>query len=73
MKKNKILAGTAVFLVAVYLIFMYNVLQDNIVSKNYEVWYSEQGEVLGYNITFKHNNETIYYFIDSKDIENYEE
>ncbi len=42
MKKNKILAGAAVFLVAVYLIFMYNSLQNNKVSKNYEVWYTEQ-------------------------------
>ena len=73
MKRNKLLTIAAVFFTAVYLIFMYNNLQDNKVSKNYEVWYSEQGEVLGYNITFKHNNETIYYFIDSKDIENYEE
>ena len=48
---------------------MYNVLQDNKVSKSHEVWYSEQGEVLGYNITFKHNNETIYYFIDSNDLD----
>ena len=68
MKKKKILAGAAVFLTAVYLIFMYNVLQDNKVGKMYEVWYSEHGEVLGYNITFKHNNETIYYFIDSNDL-----
>ena len=73
MKKNKILAGAAVFLTAVYLIFMYNVLQDSKVGKMYEVWYSEKGDVLGYNITLKHNNETIYYFIDSEDIENYEE
>jgi hypothetical protein len=65
MKKKKILAGAAVFLTAVYLIFMYNVLQDNKIGKIYEVWYTEQGEVLGYNITFKHNNEVIYYFIDS--------
>ncbi len=68
MKKKKILAGTAVFLTAVYLIFMYNVLQDNKVGKMYEVWYSEQG-VLGYNITFKHNSEVIYYFIDSNDLD----
>ena len=69
MKKNKILAGAAVFLTAVYLIFMYNVLQDNKVGKMYEVWYSEQGDVLGYNITFKHNSEVIYYFIDSNDLD----
>ena len=37
MKKNKILAGAAVFLIAVYLIFMYNVLQDSKVGKMYEV------------------------------------
>ena len=73
MKKNKILVGAAGFLATLYLIFMYNILQDNKVFKTYEVWYSEQGDVLGYNITFKHNNETIYYFIDSEDIENYEE
>ena len=73
MKKNKILVGAAVFLATVYLIFMYNILQDNKVFKTYEVWYSEQGDVLGYNITFKHNNETINYYIDSEDIENYEE
>ena len=71
MKKNKILTIAAVFLTAVYLIFMYNRLQDNKVSKNYEVWYSEHGEILGYNITFKHNNETIYYFIDANDLELY--
>ena len=69
MKKNKILGIAAVFLVAVYLIFMYNVLQDNKVSKSHEVWYSEHGEILGYNITFKHNNEIIYYFIDSNDLD----
>ena len=73
MKKNKILAGAAVFLVAVYLIFMYNVIQDNKVSNVHEIWYSEYGEILGYTITFEHNNETIYYFIDYEDIENYEE
>jgi len=73
MKRNKLLTIAAVFFTAIYLIFMYNKLQDNKVSKNYEVWYTDQGEILGYNITFKHNNETIYYFIDSKDIENYEE
>ncbi len=71
MKKNKIIAVAAVFLVTVYLIFMYNVLQDNKVSKSHEVWYSEHGEILGYNITFKHNNETIYYFIDANDLELY--
>ena len=50
MKKKKILAGAAVFLTAVYLIFMYNVLQDNKVGKMYEVWYSEHGEVLGLSL-----------------------
>ena len=69
MKRNKLLIFAAVFFTAVYLIFMYNVLQDNKVGKMYEVWYSEQGDVLGYNITFKHNSEVIYYFIDSNDLD----
>jgi len=69
MKRNKLLIFAGVFFTAVYLIFMYNVLQDNKIGKIYEVWYSEQGDVLGYNITFKHNSEVIYYFIDSNDLD----
>ena len=42
MKRNKLLTIAAVFVTAVYLIFMYNNLQDNKLSKNYEVWYTDQ-------------------------------
>lgn len=73
MKKNKILTRAAMFLTAVCLIFMYSVIQNNKKSNVHEIWYSEYGEILGYTITFEHKNETIYYFIDSDDIENYEE
>ena len=64
MKRNKILAIAAVFLTAVYLIFMYNRLQDNKVSKNYEVWYTEQGDILGYNVQIMHQGELITYFVE---------
>ena len=65
MKKNKLLlAIAAVFLTAVYLIFMYNKLQDNKVSKNYEVWYTEQGDILGYNVQIMHDGELITYFVE---------
>ena len=66
MKKNKILTIAAVFLTAVYLIFMYNKLQDNKVSKNYEVWYTDQGEILGYNVQIMHEGEIITYFIEDE-------
>jgi len=66
MKKNKILAGAAVFLVAVYLIFMYNTLQYDKLSKNYEVWYTEQGDILGYNVQIMHEGELITYFIEDE-------
>ena len=64
MKRNKILTIAAVFLTAVYLIFMYNRLQDNKVSKNYEVWYTEQGDILGYNVQIMHQGEIITYFVE---------
>ena len=64
MKKNKILTIAAVFLTAVYLIFMYNRLQDNKVSKNYEVWYTDQGDILGYNVQIMHQGELITYFVE---------
>jgi hypothetical protein len=64
MKKNKILTIAAVFFTAVYLIFMYNKLQDNKVSKNYEVWYTEKGDILGYNVQIMHQGELITYFVE---------
>ncbi len=64
MKKNKILTIAAVFLTAVYLIFMYNNLQDEKVSKNYEVWYTEKGDILGYNVQIMHQGELITYFVE---------
>lgn len=64
MKKNKTLTIAAVFLTALYLIFMYNRLQDNKVSKNYEVWYTEQGDILGYNVQIMHQGEIITYFVE---------
>ena len=64
MKKNKLLTIAAVFLTAVYLIFMYNRLQDNKVSKNYEVWYTEKGDILGYNVQIMHQGELITYFVE---------
>jgi len=66
MKKNKILAIAAVFFTAVYLIFMYNTLQYDKVSKNYEVWYTEQGDILGYNVQIMHEGELITYFIEDE-------
>ncbi len=66
MKKNKILAIAAVFFTAVYLIFMYNTLQYDKVSKNYEVWYTDQGEILGYNVQIMHEGELITYFIEDE-------
>ena len=64
MKKNKILTIAAVFFTAVYLIFMYNNLQNKKVSKNYEVWYTEQGDILGYNVQIMHQGELITYFVE---------
>ena len=64
MKKKKILAGAAVFLTAVYLIFMYNTLQYDKVSKNHEVWYTEKGDILGYNVQIMHQGELITYFVE---------
>jgi hypothetical protein len=64
MKKNKLLKIAAVFLTAVYLIFMYNNLQDEKVSKNYEVWYTEKGDILGYNVQIMHQGELITYFVE---------
>ena len=64
MKKKKILAGAVVFLTAVYLIFMYNTLQYDKVSKNYEVWYTEKGDILGYNVQIMHQGELITYFVE---------
>jgi hypothetical protein len=64
MKKNKLLTIAAVFLTAVYLIFMYNNLQDEKVSKNYEVWYTEKGDILGYNVQIMHQGELITYFVE---------
>ena len=64
MKKNKLLKIAAVFLTAVYLIFMYNNLQDEKVSKNYEVWYTEKGDILGYNVQIMHQGELINYFVE---------
>ena len=66
MKRNKLLTIAAVFFTAVYLIFMYNSLQDNKVSKNYEVWYTEQGDILGYNVQIMHEGELIPYFIEDE-------
>ncbi len=66
MKKNKLLIFAAVFFTAVYLIFMYNTLQDNKISKNYEVWYTEQGDILGYNVQIMHEGELITYFIEDE-------
>jgi NADH:ubiquinone oxidoreductase subunit 4 (subunit M) len=66
MKKNKILAIAAVFFTAVYLIFMYNTLQYDKLSKNYEVWYTEQGDILGYNVQIMHEGELITYFIEDE-------
>ncbi len=64
MNKKKILTIAAVFLTAVYLIFMYNNLQDEKVSKNYEVWYTEKGDILGYNVQIMHQGELITYFVE---------
>jgi len=66
MKKNKLLVFAAVFFTAVYLIFLYNTLQDNKVSKNYEVWYTEKGDILGYNVQIMHDGELITYFIENE-------
>ena len=66
MKKNKLLVFAAVFFTAVYLIFMYNTLQDNKISKNYEVWYTEKGDILGYNVQIMHDGELITYFIENE-------
>jgi len=66
MKRNKLLTIAAVFFTAVYLIFMYNNLQDNKVSKNYEVWYTEQGDILGYNVQIMYDGELITYFIEDE-------
>ena len=66
MKKNKLLIFAAVFFTAVYLIFMYNTLQYDKVSKNYEVWYTEQGDILGYNVQIMHEGELITYFIEDE-------
>ncbi len=66
MKRNKLLIIAAVFFTAVYLIFMYNNLQDNKVSKNYEVWYTDQGEILGYNVQIMYEGELITYFIEDE-------
>jgi hypothetical protein len=64
MKRNKLLTIAAVFFTAVYLIFMYNNLQNKKVSKNYEVWYTEQGDILGYNVQIMHQGELITYFVE---------
>ena len=66
MKKNKLLVFAAVFFTAVYLIFMYNTLQYDKLSKNYEVWYTEQGDILGYNVQIMHEGELITYFIEDE-------
>tara|TARA_B100001093_G_scaffold407838_1_gene396564 strand:- start:371 stop:577 length:207 start_codon:yes stop_codon:yes gene_type:complete len=66
MKKNKLLIFAAVFFTAVYLIFMYNTLQYDKVSKNYEVWYTEKGDILGYNVQIMHEGELITYFIEDE-------
>ena len=66
MKRNKLLTIAAVFFTAVYLIFMYNNLQNNKVSKNYEVWYTEQGDILGYNVQIMYDGELITYFIEDE-------
>ena len=66
MKKNKLLIFAAVFFTAVYLIFMYNTLQYDKVSKNYEVWYTEKGNILGYNVQIMHEGELITYFIEDE-------
>ena len=64
MKRNKLLTIAAVFFTAVYLIFMYNNLQNKKVSKNYEVWYTEQGDILGYNVQIMHQGKLITYFVE---------
>jgi len=66
MKKNKLLVFAAVFFTAIYLIFMYNTLQYNKISKNYEVWYTEQGDILGYNVQIMHEGKLITYFIEDE-------
>jgi len=66
MKRNKLLIFAAVFFTAVYLIFMYNTLQYDKLSKNYEVWYTEQGDILGYNVQIMHEGELITYFIEDE-------
>ena len=66
MKRNKLLTIAAVFFTAVYLIFMYNNLQNKKVSKNYEVWYTDQGDILGYNVHIMHEGELITYFIEDE-------
>jgi len=66
MKRNKLLIFAAVFFTAVYLIFMYNTLQYDKISKNYEVWYTEQGDILGYNVQIMHEGELITYFIEDE-------
>ncbi len=66
MKRNKLLIFAAVFFTAVYLIFMYNTLQYDKLSKNYEVWYTEQGDILGYNVQIMHEGELITYFIENE-------
>ena len=66
MKKNKLLTIAAVFFTAIYLIFIYNTLQDNKVSKNHEVWYTEKGDILGYNVQIMHEGELITYFIEDE-------
>jgi len=66
MKKNKLLIFAGVFFTAVYLIFMYNTLQYDKLSKNYEVWYTEQGDILGYNVQIMHEGELITYFIEDE-------
>jgi hypothetical protein len=43
---------------------MYNNLQNKKVSKNYEVWYTEQGDILGYNVQIMHQGELITYFVE---------
>jgi len=64
MKRNKLLIFAGVFFTAVYLIFMYNTLQYDKLSKNYEVWYTEQGDILGYNVQIMHQGELITYFVE---------
>jgi NADH:ubiquinone oxidoreductase subunit 4 (subunit M) len=66
MKRNKLLIFAGVFFTAVYLIFMYNTLQYDKLSKNYEVWYTEQGDILGYNVQIMHEGELITYFIEDE-------